>query len=186
MEWLFKIIEKGKIYIAMLNLFLIMPVLILTNIIYVANFGLYTISLNPNNIINSLLLYNTWFAIIIFTIILIFVGIIESIIMPFITIKYSKRLVVNNDIAIKDVVNNVFIDWIGIDAFKDTKDYIYSDKRHFMSACYKIPNALLLYSICFYNHIFIFTILFIVSIYLYYSVFYTFKSYLKNESNDLT
>ncbi|HVA98695.1 MAG TPA: hypothetical protein VNG53_07340 [Bacteroidia bacterium] len=173
-----KQIEKIKIFRYMINIILIAPIFWLTNLIFVAVYGHYSIdSVSATAIINSLFYVRTWFAFIVFSMILVFSMLIESIILPFLTIHKSKKTINDTDIEIKQFINYLLSYFGGatINSFKE----IQLDNREFLSACYKIPVAFLLYSLCLYKYHIIALILLLFTAYLFFSIYKSLIAYLK-------
>ena len=171
------LLQKFKITEYMINIFLLVPIVWLTNIIYVLKFGDYMVNdISITTIVNALFLWKTWFTFIVFFIILVFSMFIESIILPYITRTKANEPIDDIDNYTKTLLNTIFgLVGTNINEFKE----IQADNRHFMSMCYKIPVALFLYSICLYHHVIIMTILIIISLYLLFSTHKALISYLK-------
>jgi hypothetical protein len=137
-------IEKNKIIEIMFNLFLVVPIFWLTNIIYVYKYGNYIIDMNWNHILE----FKFWITIIWFAAILILSFLLESIILPYIVI-FNK----NKDLKKKDIELKIFISYLcnslfGINIYNLNYKSIGLIQRSFYGFFYKIPVALLLYSIC--------------------------------------
>jgi hypothetical protein len=166
-----ELIEKGKIYIYMINIFLLVPIIILTHQIYVYKYGVYIIDrVDATSIINSLYHSNTWYAILTFTFIFLVTGIIESIIFPFITLVKSKKPQTKKDKDFRAFLNYLSKYLFGI-SFYQIKTEINIDKRQFFSDCYKIPTAFLLYSFCLIKSPFVMSLILLFSIYLFLTIY---------------
>lgn len=174
-----KIIEKVKIFEYMINIFLMAPIIILTHLVYVSHYGNYNVTnISIESIVNSLYHFNTWFTIIVFCSILVISMFIESILLPFITIKSSKSKETQFDIETKAFFNYLITYFFGSNS-DDAINEIKSDKRHFLSTCYKLPMALLLYSFCLFPYKWIMIIMLIISIYLFASIYKSLIAYIK-------
>ena len=85
--------DKNQIYTIMISIFQIVPIVWLTNIIYVAKYGEYSIHWNCEYIVNSIFKSNFWYSFGVFSLLLIATGIIEYVILPnFILYYKSKKL----------------------------------------------------------------------------------------------
>ncbi len=180
-----KYVGKIKMITKMMNIFYLVPIIWLTHLIYVAHYGKYSINeISIREIINSFYQYNTWFTILVFSAILILSMFLESVLFPFLVMNAAKKPKTDEEIKLKTFMKYLNKYLFGFEISEIEND-IYSDKRGFISNCYKIPVALFLYSLCFYSHLLIMTLLLLLSIYLSYSYFKGLKAYF-NEPNSTT
>jgi len=180
MNLILNLLEKGKIYKYMFNLFLILPIIYLTNIIYQLKYGFYTIRINNiDDILNYLHKENTWYAIMVFCLLFIFVGLFESIILPFITSMKKSEKINKSEKRLKVFINYAMKSFIGINIYNKSYNDINTEQREFFSVLYKIPTAIFLYGICFYKVPIVMVILILFSIFFFYSIFKTLMIYKK-------
>ena len=170
----------------MVNLFFMIPVFVLTNMLYVNKYGNYSIvEISTTSIVKSLFETHTWYSIITFSLILCISHIIESFLLPAITYRKSKSPIKDIDIEIKKAVYGWCNYYFNIKP-NEIDVIIKFDEIQFAGTCYKIPIACIMYSFCFIKYKIAFILLLIISAYLLFSIFYTLKSTIKNESDTTT
>lgn len=155
----------------MIHLFYILPIYILTHQIYCLKYGEYEISFYPNDIINSFLKPNTWFAFLTFCGIFILVGIVESILLPYLTHVKKKEKLSEKNSKLKAIINSSLKKFSYTNAYTLKASELKISPVSYYSEFYKIPVAILLYAICFLKYPIIASILFLIGIYLLISVY---------------